>query len=115
MSPLLAVFAQSISGPQSQHNVPPGNDVIFSIVLTGHIGVPSYFWQKNGAIINDGAKYTGTKTATLTVMTMNNDDNGVFSCTVIVDEGAFFSSAAALTICKYIELNTGSCYIIRLL
>ena len=101
-----AVFAEvTISGPVSQTNLPPRTNVMLSVGVTGHTGdtVPVYYWQRNGMIISDGENYTGTNTDTLTVMSLEEGNEGLYSCIVIVDGAPFFSSSAELSLCKYTQ------------
>ena len=94
---LHTVFAQSISGPTSLFNQQAGNDVMFTVVATGDS--PLYFWQRNGASISNGMKYSGVNTAELTVTSIVEADEGFYSCIVIIS-GQVLSSSAELTVCK---------------
>ena len=91
------MFAQSISGPTSLFDQQAGNNVTFTVVATGDS--PSYFWQRNGASISNGVKYSGINTAELTVTSIVEADEGFYSCIVIIS-GTLLSSSAELTVCK---------------
>lgn len=47
---------------------------------TGSTKTIEYQWYKNGAQINDGAKYLGTKASKLTIRTVNTGDAGTYHC-----------------------------------
>ena len=92
------MFAQSItSGPASLFDQEAGKDVMFTVETTG--GSPSYFWQMNGGSISNGVKYLGVNTATLTVTSIVEADEGFYNCIVIIS-GQVLSSSAELTVCK---------------
>ena len=97
----------------------PGTTITFTIVANG--SDLTYQWQRNGETLTDGDKYSGTTTATLTVMNVMEEDEGNFTCVVAnVQGGSFTSSAAELTVrkcvcvcvcvcvCIHVCLNLGS-------
>ena len=97
------VQAQSISGPVSiptSTDLIPGTDVMFTVTVTGNTNPPSYFWQMNGAAISNGGKFSGANTATLTVSSVGEGEEGFYSCTVIADGTPLFSSSIELNVCK---------------
>ena len=97
------VHAQTVSTqPMDQLEVTPGIDVMFSVTVTGNTATPTYNWRLNGINVNDGAKYLGANTDTLTVMSVAEGDEGDYSCFVFVDSTPLFSNVAQLTVCKQI-------------
>ena len=84
--------------PTSQQNVVPGTTITFTIVANG--SDLTYQWQRNGETLTDGDKYSGTTTATLTVMNVMEEDEGNFTCVVANALVSVTSSAAQLTVRK---------------
>ena len=84
--------------PMSRQNVVPGASVMFTVVATG--SDLTYQWQRNGVNLTDDTKYSGTTTATLTVMNVMEEDEGNFTCVVTNVVGSITSSAAPLTVRK---------------
>ena len=80
----------------NQLNVVPGTNITFTVVATG--SNLEYQWQRNGGNLTDGVKYSGTTTATLTVMNVMEEDEGNFTCVVTNVLGSVTSSAAELTV-----------------
>ena len=80
----------------NQLNVVPGTNITFMVVATG--GNLAYQWQQNGGNLTDGVKYSGSTTATLTVMNVMEEDEGNFMCVVTNVQGSVNSSAAKLTV-----------------
>ena len=93
----------------SQQDVAPGTDVMFTVVANG--SNPTYQWQRNGEDLTDAGKYSGTMTATLTVMNVMEEDEGSFTCVVTDDVDNVTSSAAELTVrkCVYVCVCTRIC------
>ena len=60
----------------------------------------TYQWQRNGVNLTDDTKYSGTTSATLTVMNVMEEDEGNFTCVVTNVGDSVTSSAAQLTVCK---------------
>ena len=84
--------------PTSQQNVVPGTTVMFTVVATG--SDLTYQWQRDGGNLTDDTKYSGTTTATLTVMNVMEEDEGTFMCVVTNIVDGVTSSAAELTVRK---------------
>ena len=80
----------------NQLNVVPGTNISFMVVATG--SNLEYQWQRNGGNLTDGVKYSGSTTATLTVMNVMEEDEGNFTCVVTNVLGSVTSSAAELTV-----------------
>ena len=76
----------------------PGTTITFMVQATG--GGLTYLWQRNGETLSDDARYSGTTTATLTVMNVMDEDEGSFTCVVSNDLGGSTSGAAELSVCK---------------
>ncbi len=71
----------------------------FSVVATGH-GL-TYQWQKDGVVLSDTDKYTGTTTPTIRVTDIVFPvDSGFYSLVITNVAGAVVSNAASLTIGK---------------
>jgi len=69
----------SITTQPSPQDVCPGEDATFSVIAAGSPLPLSYQWYKVGTpdtALSDGAKYSGTTTATLTVNDVTNADAG---------------------------------------
>jgi hypothetical protein len=61
-----------------------GHDVTFTAEAISQVDeLISYQWYYNGAVINDGAKYSGTQTNTLTVYTVVESDTGKYKVLAI--------------------------------
>ena len=71
---------------------------MFTVVANG--SNLTYQWQRNGEGLTDGDKYSGARTAALTVMNVTQDDEGNFTCVVTDDVDNVTSNAAELTVRK---------------
>ena len=88
--------------PAAQLDQTPGSDVTFSVTVTGGTGPLTYSWLRTGQQLSDSTKYGGLGTNQLTVMNVQESDEGFYSVSV-VDFGTFtflFSNAAQLTLGK---------------
>lgn len=72
-----------------------GDQAVFSAVVDGTPTI-SYSWRKNGTAINDGATYTGTKTASLTIGNVVGANAGTYSLHVSNAIGSTNSDNAIL-------------------
>jgi len=66
----------------------------------------TYQWQRNGMNLTDGAKYSGSTTASLRVMAVMREDEGNFTCVVTNAVDNITSNAAELTLrkqCTYVD------------
>ena len=91
-----------------QQNVVPGTSVSFMVEAKG--SDLTYQWQRNGVNLSDGDKYSGTTTATLTVMNVIKEDEGNFTCVVTNVLGSVTSSAAQLTVLsKFVYKHVYEC------
>ena len=84
--------------PMSQQNVVPGTNISFMVEAKG--SDLTYQWQRVGVNLTDDTKYSGTTSATLTVMNVVEEDEGDFTCVVTNVVGSVTSSAAELTVRK---------------
>lgn len=73
-----------------------GNDINFLVVADGT--VLSYQWKKNGVIISDDGRITGTKTSSLSITGVLKSDIGTYSCDVIGQCGTITSNGAFLSV-----------------
>ena len=85
----------------------PESNITFMVEATG--SNLTYQWQRNGGNLNDGVKYSGTTTDTLTVMNVMEADEGNFTCVVTDDVNNDTSNAAELTVRKYVCMCTHMC------
>jgi hypothetical protein len=73
-----------------------GTSAIFSVNASG--SSPRYQWYKDGSMLYDGYKYTGTLTPYLTVSNLVSSDAGVYSVQVQNDINSVTSQDAVLTV-----------------
>ena len=85
--------------PVDQTNIVPGSDVSFSVTATGTAPL-SYQWQKDGVDLTDGGSITGATTATLTITSVMESDEGGYRCVVTNIAGMVTSNTATLTVGK---------------
>ncbi len=74
-----------------------GTNVSFSVTANGTQPL-SYQWLKNGVGLVDGSKFSGAKTASLTISNIANKDAGQYSVFVSNSPGSVLSSNATLTV-----------------
>ena len=74
----------------------PGTSITFTIETTG--SDLTYQWQKNGRNLTDGTNYSGTTTASLTVMDAMETDEGNFTCVLTNTVNSVTSNAAEMTL-----------------
>ena len=88
--------------PMSQQDVVPGTTITFVVEAKG--SDLTYLWQRNGETLTDVGKYSGTTTPTLTVMNVTEEDEGNFTCAVTKNGFTVTSSAAELTVRKWLTV-----------
>ena len=89
------------SHPVDQLDQIPGMNVIFTVIVTEGDEVPIYFWLKDGVqIMEDAAKYAGLGTPILTVINVEEADEGNYGLFVVDAGSPIFSNVAQLTVCK---------------
>ncbi len=79
--------------------VPPGGTAVLPVVATG-AGL-TYQWRKNGANLPNGGHVSGAQTATLSISSFTNTDEGVYSVAVFNQAGSVISKNAAVRISNY--------------
>jgi len=75
--------------------VDPGGEAVFRVVVDG-AGDLALAWFHNGILIRDGDRFSGTKTAALTVEEADAADTGDYWCRVEASAGWVLSSRAEL-------------------
>lgn len=84
-----------ITSQPATTTIAPGGTVHLSVVATG---ATTYQWQLAGTNISDGAEYSGTKTATLTITGASVNDVGHYRVLVGNASGSVYSSDAVLAL-----------------
>ena len=85
--------------PEDQLNIMDGSNTTFTVTASGL--ALTYQWQKDEADISDSVNtYSGTTTATLTILSATEDDAGEYRVRVSNPAGSVFSSQANLTFGK---------------
>ena len=80
----------------------PGTEVVFKVEATG---VDLHFqWQKDWIDLHDGGRYCDTKTDSLRIVEVENDDKGRYRCCVRNDKKMKFSDEILLTV-RELALN----------
>ncbi|WP_309386271.1 immunoglobulin domain-containing protein [Cerasicoccus frondis] len=77
--------------------VNPGDTAEFGVIAYSATTL-TYQWYKDGEPLSDGADYTGTTTATLSVLDTEEADEGVYTVDVTSDAGTLTSDGAQLTV-----------------
>jgi Immunoglobulin domain/Immunoglobulin I-set domain len=95
-----AITAQPAAVTQSV-----GTSANFSVTATGSAPL-AYQWQKNGAAVANGTKYSGATTASLTVAALATADAGNFSVVIGNSAGSVTSSVAPLTVVSAPSITT---------
>jgi hypothetical protein len=93
---LLTTAPTITSQPQSQTNI-VGATVTFQVGATSSIPM-SYQWRKNTTNLVDGGNLLGTRTNTLTILSISGSDAAVYSVIVSNALGSVTSSNAVLTV-----------------
>ena len=83
--------------PQHIFNIDPGSTVSLFVVA---VSVGVYQWQVNDTNIQDSSKYEGTRTSTLMIHNIEENDEGFYSCIVGNEYLSVRSDRAAVTVCK---------------
>lgn len=92
----LKAATQITQQPTSQH-VLTGSNVQFEVAAAGE-GTILYRWQKSGIDLNDGGKYSGATTPTLSVSSVDVAETGGYRCVVTAGCGTVNSEDASLTL-----------------
>jgi hypothetical protein len=88
----IATASQITAQPVSK-SVCTGTNVSFSITATG--SNLTYTWRKGNTVINNGGKYSGATTATLTITGATELEAGAYTCTINNPCGSEIASSAA--------------------
>ena len=83
----------------SEKKVSTGKTAEFEVNASFPVEV--FQWQHNDRNISDGVKYSGTTASNLTILKIEKDDGGNYSCIVTTAYGLEVSSQKAqLEVCK---------------
>ncbi len=85
--------------PEDQLETTPGSNVSFRVNASGTDLI--YQWRRGQSDLSDTEKFLGTDTRELTVVAVEEADEGNYSCTVQNLLDSVSSRAALLTICEY--------------
>lgn len=72
-------------------------DAQFTCAATSNVSL-SYQWQRNGADLLEGPKYSGTKTPQLDVIAAENPDEGSYRCRISNGASSVFTQTATLAV-----------------
>ncbi len=89
--------ATTITQHPAPQSVCPGSPATFTVAAAGE-GVVSCQWQRDGANLSDGSRYSGTATPTLSISNADVDIAGVYRCVATAACGTAVSDAAPLII-----------------
>ena len=83
--------------PSDQRNIERGGNATFSVVVVDASNV-TYQWRLDDEDIEDGDNFTGTATPMLTVLDVQDEDVGPYTCAVTGRAGTTVSGIGWLTI-----------------
>ena len=86
--------------------VVPGQPAAFTVTATGDN--LTYQWRKGGSNIA-----TGANSATYTIAAVAESDEGGYQCVVSNAANSVTSTAASLTVCKYISASQVGCLVLQ--
>lgn len=89
--------APTVTAQPATQTLCPGASASFTVTANG-LGAMRYQWQKNGTNLTDGADFSGTSTAELSVSSVDFDDAADYRCVVSVGCNSTTSEPAALTV-----------------
>ena len=75
-----------------------GTSVNFSVTVINVVS-PRYTWRRDGARLRNNPRYLGLGTPQLTIVDVNEDDEGLYTVQV-QENGRLLSDGAQLTVCK---------------
>ncbi|WP_309398343.1 immunoglobulin domain-containing protein [Cerasicoccus maritimus] len=90
------ILLNILTDPRSM-DVNPGDTAEFSVIAYSNTTL-SYQWYKDGNPLSDGADYSGTTTANLSVLDTEEADEGVYTVDVTSDAGTLTSEGADLIV-----------------
>jgi hypothetical protein len=91
-----AGWPPTITQHPTDRNSARGAVTTFNVAAEG-LGPISYRWQKNGAPMTDGGRYSGVTTNALTITSVQSSDTGQYRCVVANTYGSVTSDEAQLT------------------
>ncbi len=91
VKPLISISTQ----PQSLE-INKGKQAVFSVAASGTIS--TYQWYKDGTVLSDGGKYSGTTTAQLTISDVVQSEAGSYTVKISGECGDITSGAATLSV-----------------
>ncbi|NLX22688.1 MAG: hypothetical protein GXY55_13630 [Phycisphaerae bacterium] len=89
--------ATRVTQQPASASVTRGTTVQFSIMAAGENTI-SYQWQKDGANLANGGRFSGVTAATLTIADVRSTDAGQYVCVATAECGTVPSEAATLTV-----------------
>jgi hypothetical protein len=89
--------APFISEEPASLTLPYGEDATFTLTAVS-VAPMTYAWTKDGQPISDGPKYQGTQTASLSVLNVENADEGGYRCRVTSNSSFTDSVFASLAV-----------------
>jgi T5SS/PEP-CTERM-associated repeat protein/predicted outer membrane repeat protein len=88
-----------IDGQPEEINVSIGQTGTFSVIVASST-LTQYKWKKDGAVLSNTSRISGTDTATLTINSVQQDDQGAYTIEVTNACGSVTSTPAMLSICS---------------
>ena len=83
----LSVYIDILVQPASQLDVVPGQDAVFSVSASGD--ALTYQWQRESVDLTDVLdQYSGSTTSSLTVLSVEEADEGDYTCVVTASDGS---------------------------
>ncbi len=83
----------------------PGDLVTFHVVLSRGTPPCTYQWKKNGAALGDGVRITGSNSAVLLITSLQDDDEGDYTCVVANAVGSVESPETGLIVGEILEFT----------
>ncbi len=83
-----------ITGDPVFQILPADETASFSVTVSS-LTPETYKWYKDGSPLSDGGNISGSETATLTITTVSENDEGLYLCKVNNDSGVEVESASA--------------------
>ena len=96
---LLAVDVPLVNEQPPTQYRQPGDTAIFYVTAIGHPGATlTYSWSKDGTVLNDGGRVSGSATSRLQITDVAAADAGVYTAQVSCDCGSIVTLPAILTL-----------------
>jgi len=90
-----------VSQPQSLYEVELGSEVSFSVDIVGCN--LTYQWRKDGTDLENADVYIGVDTKELTILSVNENNEGLYDCYLTSDNENIFSDLAELSLAVNIK------------